>query len=114
MRPGFQNGGTPHFRSMHGYTRSMVTLCSCAAGLFERGFESITVEPFEQGRSAMQALIEFIAGFVAMLAAAALSQFGVDLDPRQAPQREIHRVRDCSESPSVPALTASTERKQDC
>jgi hypothetical protein len=104
MRPGFQNGGTPHFRSMHGYTRSMVTLCSCAAGLFERGFE----------RSAMQALIEFIAGFVAMLAAAALSQFGVDLDPRQAPQREIHRVRDCSESPSVPALTASTERKQDC
>ncbi|MEY4241679.1 MAG: hypothetical protein RJA14_1375, partial [Pseudomonadota bacterium] len=33
----------------------------------------------------MQALIEFIAGFVAMLAAAALSQFGVDLDPRQAP-----------------------------
>ena len=28
----------------------------------------------------MQALIELIAGFVAMLAAAALSQFGVDLD----------------------------------
>jgi len=92
----------------------MVTLCSSGAGLSERGFESINGQPFGQGRSAMQALIEFIAGFVAMLAAAALSQFGVDLDPRSAPQREIHRVRDCSESPSVPALAASTERKQDC
>ena len=53
----------------------------------------------------MQALIEFIAGFVAMLAAAALSQFGVDLDPRQAPQRE---------SPSIAVIAASTEREQDC
>lgn len=62
----------------------------------------------------MQALIEFIAGIVAMLAAAALSQFGVDLDPRHTPQREIHRVRDCGDSPSAAVLTASTERKQDC
>lgn len=62
----------------------------------------------------MQALIEFIAGFVAMLAAAALSQFGVDLDPRQAPQPEIHRVRDCGESPSIAVIAASTEREQDC
>ena len=62
----------------------------------------------------MQALIEFIAGFVAMLAAAALSQFGVDLDPRQSPQREIHRVRDCGDAPSVAVLAASVERKQDC
>ncbi len=62
----------------------------------------------------MQALIEFIAGFVAMLAAAALSQFGVDLDARQTPQREIHRVRDCGDGPSAAALAASTERKQDC
>jgi hypothetical protein len=62
----------------------------------------------------MQALIEFIAGFVAMLAAAALSQFGVDLDPRQTPQREIHRVRDCNDSPSAAMIAASTERKQDC
>lgn len=62
----------------------------------------------------MQALIEFIAGFVAMLAAAALSQFGVDLDPRQTPQREIHRVRDCGDSPSTAMLAVSTEREQDC
>jgi hypothetical protein len=62
----------------------------------------------------MQALIEFIAGFVAMLAAAALSQFGVELDARQAPQREIHRVRDCGDAPSAAVLVASTESGQDC
>ena len=62
----------------------------------------------------MQALIEMIAGLVAMLAAAALSQFGVDLDSRQAPQREIHRVRDCGDSPSAAMLAGSTERNQDC
>ncbi len=62
----------------------------------------------------MQALIEFIAGFVAMLAAAALSQFGVDLDPRQTPQREIHRVRDCPDGPAATVLVTAPERKQDC
>lgn len=62
----------------------------------------------------MQALIEFIAGFVAMLAAAALSQFGVDLDPRQSPQREIHRVSDCGDRPSTAMLAAASDRKQDC
>ncbi len=62
----------------------------------------------------MQALVEFIAGVVAMLAAAALSQFGVDLDSRQPPQREIHRVRDCGDSPSAAVLGVATERKQDC
>lgn len=62
----------------------------------------------------MQALIEFIAGFVAMLAAAALSQFGVELDSRQPPQREIHRVNDCGDSPSAVVLAASAERRQDC
>jgi hypothetical protein len=62
----------------------------------------------------MQALIEFIAGFVAMLAAAALSQFGVDLDPRQPPQREIHRVGDCAEGPAAAVLAASAERRPDC
>ena len=49
-----------------------------------------------------------------MLAAAALSQFGVDLDPRQTPQREVHRVRDCGDGPAAAVFTASTERKQDC
>jgi hypothetical protein len=62
----------------------------------------------------MQALIEFIAGFVAMLAAAALSQFGVELDAREAPQREVHRVRDCGDAPSTVMLAAAAKRKNDC
>ena len=62
----------------------------------------------------MQALIEFIAGFVAMLAAAALSQFGVELNAREADPREIHRVRDCGDSPPAAVLAASAEQKQDC
>lgn len=62
----------------------------------------------------MQALIEFIAGFVAMLAAAALSQFGVDLDARQSPQREIHRVRDCGDAPAAAVLAAPAQPGHDC
>ena len=62
----------------------------------------------------MQALIEFIAGFVAMLAAAALSQFGVEMDSRQTPQREIHRVRDCGDSPSSAVLAVTADRRQGC
>ncbi len=62
----------------------------------------------------MQALIEFIAGFVAMLAAAALSQFGVELDAREAPQREVHRVRDCGDGPSAAMFAATAKRKTDC
>jgi hypothetical protein len=62
----------------------------------------------------MQALIEFIAGFVALLAAAALSQFGIDLDARRAPDREIYRVRDCDEGRSAAMLAAAAEPEQDC
>lgn len=62
----------------------------------------------------MQALIEFIAGFVAILAAAALSQFGLTLDPPQKPEREIHRVRDCDNGPSSAIFAVAAERKQDC
>lgn len=62
----------------------------------------------------MQALIEFIAGFVAMLAAAALSQFGVELDAREVPQREVHRVRDCGDGPSAAILAAAAKPSKDC
>ncbi|MDI1326731.1 MAG: hypothetical protein PSV23_08005 [Brevundimonas sp.] len=62
----------------------------------------------------MQALIEFIAGFVAILAAAALSQFGLNLDPPQKSEREIHRVRDCNDGASSAMFAASSERKRDC
>ncbi|MGV9005331.1 MAG: hypothetical protein ACOH1H_01195 [Brevundimonas sp.] len=61
----------------------------------------------------MQALMQLIAGFIAMLAAAALSQFGVDLHtPRQA-DREIHRITDCDHSPASLIATAPAPR-QDC
>ncbi|CAN5156452.1 hypothetical protein BH09PSE1_BH09PSE1_14900 [soil metagenome] len=53
----------------------------------------------------MQALIELIAGFIAMLAAAALSQFGVDTTPPRGPDHEVHRVQDrvqdCREAPTA-------------
>jgi hypothetical protein len=62
----------------------------------------------------MQALIEFIAGFGAMLAAATLSLFGDDLDWRQTPQREIHRVRDCGDSAPATVLVASADRTPEC
>jgi hypothetical protein len=47
---------------------------------------------------AMQTLIEMLAGLIALLAAAALSQFGVDLNAPQKPDREIQRVRECADS----------------
>ena len=62
----------------------------------------------------MQALIEFIAGFVAMLAAAALSQFGLDLDGPPKPDREIYRVRDCNDGPATAVFVATGEQKRDC
>jgi hypothetical protein len=62
----------------------------------------------------MQALIDLIAGFIAMLAAAALSQFGVDLDAPRKPDREIHRVRDCAERTSSTVITISADRKHQC
>lgn len=62
----------------------------------------------------MQALIEFISGFIAILAAAALSQFGLDLDAPQKPQREIHRVRDCDGGASTAMFAATSERKPNC
>lgn len=61
----------------------------------------------------MQALIEMIIGFIALLAAAALSQFGLQLDSSDTSQREIHRVRDCGDKPAG-AVFATAERKQDC
>ncbi|AYG95727.1 hypothetical protein D8I30_11460 [Brevundimonas naejangsanensis] len=46
----------------------------------------------------MQALIEMLAGLIALLAAAALSQFGVDLNAPPKPDREIQRVRECGDN----------------
>ena len=61
----------------------------------------------------MQALIEMIIGFIALLATAALSQFGLQLDAPQKSEREIHRVRDCGDKPAA-AVLAAAERQQGC
>lgn len=50
----------------------------------------------------MQALVELIAGLIALLAAAVLSQFGVDIHAPRTPDREVHRTTDCKvEAPSA-------------
>lgn len=61
----------------------------------------------------MQALVEMIIGFIAMLAAAALSQFGLQLDSPQKPKREVHRVHDCGDKAAANVFVVA-ERKQDC
>lgn len=61
----------------------------------------------------MQALIEFIAGFIALLAAAVLSQFGVDMSSHRAPDREVHRIQDCGQ-PRTPAAFTSDAARKDC
>lgn len=61
----------------------------------------------------MHALIEFIAGVVAFLAAAALAQFGVDVSkPKQ--DNEVRRVVDCDKSTSSGAARMITISQQDC
>lgn len=60
----------------------------------------------------MQALIELLAGFIALLATAALAQFGVNLDSAARPDREVHRVSDCA-PPSTEALLTA-QPKKDC
>lgn len=56
----------------------------------------------------MQALVELIIGFVALVAAAALSQFGLQLDAPEKSEREIHRVHDeCDAKPAAAFFSAS-------
>ena len=56
----------------------------------------------------MQALIQLIAGFIAMLAVAALSQFGVNLHRPSMPEREVHRVVDCRDASDRADLVSSS------
>lgn len=60
----------------------------------------------------MQMLLELLAGLIAMLAAAALSQFGVDLHAPRTVDREIQRVQDCKDAPASAAIVAAAPR--DC
>ena len=61
----------------------------------------------------MQALIEMIIGFIALLAAAALSQFGLQVDAPEKSEREVHRVQDCGDAPAA-GVIAATGRRHDC
>lgn len=58
----------------------------------------------------MQTFIELLAGFVALLASAALSQFGVDSQPRHDRNREVHRVVDCAPPAKAARIAASSHR----
>lgn len=63
----------------------------------------------------MQTVIEFIAGLVALLAAAALAQLGVDLERRTPEPREVHRISDCPEpAAQPPAVAATAAAARDC
>lgn len=62
----------------------------------------------------MQALIEFIAGFIALLAAAVLSQFGVDMNTSGQNDREVHRVHDCGQQKAGPAAFVTEAARKDC
>lgn len=60
----------------------------------------------------MQALVELIIGLIAFLAAAVLSQFGVEIhSPRQI-DREVHRTTDCNATPQPSAMVI--DAKRDC
>jgi hypothetical protein len=59
----------------------------------------------------VQALIELIAGFIALLAAVALAQFDVDLRAPAGSDREIHRLADCGDPPAK-ALVESEKRER--
>ncbi len=57
----------------------------------------------------MQALVELIAGFIALLAAAVLSQFGVDTHTTNHSDREVHRVAECRDgAASSPVMVESS------
>ena len=58
----------------------------------------------------MQALVELIAGFIALLAAAVLAQFGVDTHTPNHSDREVRRVAECRDSAPSSAVLVETRR----
>lgn len=60
----------------------------------------------------MQALIELLAGFIALLVTAALSQFGVDIERPARDQPEVHRVSDCNQPGEARFVTS--HRDENC
>lgn len=57
----------------------------------------------------MQALIELLAGFIALLVAAALSQFGVDIVRPDSKQPEVRRVSDCAQPKEAQFVVATRD-----
>ena len=56
----------------------------------------------------MQWLVELIAGFIALLAASAFNQIGVEFSAPHAGDREVHRVKaDCSGSADKTVIASS-------
>lgn len=62
----------------------------------------------------MQWLVEMIAGLVALLAAAALSQLGLNLDTPDRSGREVQRVSDCNRDTALAAASTMEETRQGC
>lgn len=60
----------------------------------------------------MQWLIEMVVAFVALLVAAALSQFGLDMNAPRDADREVHRVHDCDQGSALIAAAADSDK--DC
>lgn len=60
----------------------------------------------------MQALVELIAGLVAMLAAFALASFGVEVDTGRS-DREVRRV-DCADREPAKILAISRDERRGC
>lgn len=61
----------------------------------------------------MQSFIDFLTGLVILLAAAALAQFGIDLNGSAGEAREIHRTAD-DDCADAPASRFSASDRQDC
>ncbi len=59
----------------------------------------------------MQALIELIAGFIALLAAVALAQFGMDMTRSAKPDREVRRISDCDPPRTDPSVVTVASRR---
>lgn len=56
----------------------------------------------------MQALIELLANFIAMLVVAALAQFGVQMERPVAPKAEVHRVSECPKAEKTSMIAAKS------
>jgi hypothetical protein len=59
----------------------------------------------------MQALIDLISGLLALLAASALAQFGVEIQRPSDDQPEVRRLSDCGQPPAQPAAFAAVKPK---